>query len=139
MENYTKCAYVDLKYSSVVRVYVSNDSNFLFFFFTCREVTHFMLPATCGIVSGERDQVELKPWVFKITSNSGSVIYTWSGKESRPPGMVGWLGSSWTAPAAGNDTNAGASSKRRSAGRAYRIKMNGYWSSNNVRYIEQTC
>ena len=62
-----------------------------------------------------------------------------SGKEGRPPGIAGWLGSSWPAPAAGNDTNAGASSKRRSAGRAYRIKMNGYWSSNNVRYIEQTC
>jgi len=65
VENYTKRAYVDLKCSSVVLVYVSNDSNFLFF--TYREVTLFMLPATCGIVSGERDQVELKPWVFKIT------------------------------------------------------------------------
>lgn len=108
-------------------------------FFTCREVKLFMLPATCGIVSGERDQAELKPWVFKITSNSSSVIYTWSGKEGKPPGIAGWLGSSWAAPAAGNDANAGAISKRRSAGRAYRIKMNGYWSSNNVRYIEQMC
>jgi len=62
-----------------------------------------------------------------------------SGKDGRPPGIAGWLGSSWPAPAAGNDTNAGVSSKRPSAGRAYRIKMNGYWSSNNVRYIEQTC
>jgi len=39
VENYTKSVYVDLKCSSVVRVYVSNDSNYYYFFFLQRSYT----------------------------------------------------------------------------------------------------
>lgn len=71
---------------------------------TCREVTIFRLPDTRVKISMERDKAELKTPM--------SEIYTWSGKEGRPAGIAGWLGSSWSSPNAGNDTSAGTSSKR---------------------------